>query len=293
MDVNSVLAKDFVRDLIVQTCGFDIEILKRNDCFVVRSKNEDETEVDRIILLPPKGFTANALNQMNSHDEAEFATIQVKGAVKDNKSGFSKLKNCLLVAAKSENGSFSDLNQPYLTYDLKDKDNNLTLDFHSSGTSPFYVVKVDGYGFYHNLINVTEEWLVLKLKKKIRPQKKIVLENIFSDLLEEQKIILEKLYNAVVKYGDNLYRKEPALIADVLKMDISKSTSSLAQMLYIHDSGMHEACTIFSLILKIGNAYPEEVKTILTQLAKENKMPSYYSRQLINKIEKRQERLAA
>ncbi len=286
MNIQEILQKNYVQDLVTDICGEAVEILERKDCYIVRSKVEGERDIHRLIILPPKGFTANEINQMNSHDEAESATIQVKGAVKEGKRSFSKLSKCLLVASSDRSERVSDLNQPYLTFGLEaGLSSGLDLKQHSSGESPFYVVKSDGYGFYHNLVNVTDEWLVLKLHKILRPQRGVNLERVTKNIQDEQADILKNLYFAIVHNGDNVFSVEPAAVRAVMSVPLKDSLPVLGEMLHVHDSGMHEACTVFAIILKIAKFRPKETYDYLVRTLVTRSIPAYYANQLIGKIE--------
>ena len=288
MNIEDILQKNYVQDLIRQTCGDNTQLVTRHDCFAVRSAEESERDLYRVLILPPKGFTANEINQMNSHDEADFATIEIKGAVKEDKSGFSKLKDCLLVASKNENGAVSNLTHPYLTFDLNEKsEGELTLIKHSSGTAPFPVVKNDGFGFYHNLINLTDEWLVLKLHKRLRPNKAVELDQYTSKLSEQESETIFNFYQSVQKYGDRIFENAPEALNGMLEMPIERSLPCLGEMLFIHDSGMHEACTVFGVILKISQNHAYAVLSFLDEALAKKTIPPYYGKQLIGKIEKR------
>lgn len=286
MDIQSILKIDFVKILINEVCGDNTQLVVRENSFAVRSCVEGERDVHRIILLPPRGYTANAINQMNSHDEASYATIEVKGSIREGRNGFSKLKNCLLVASRDENGEVSSLNQPYLTYDLREFDPNLTIKKHSAGSAPFTVVKNDGFGFYHNLINFTNEWLVLQLHKQLRPQKSVDLEPHLKNIALSHASILRNLYDAIVEHGDGIFKKYPGLVADVTSLPPTISLPALGEMLYVHDSGMHEACTAFAVILKIGNQHPEKTSEFLRRAMTNKDIPTYYAEQLLGKIHK-------
>jgi hypothetical protein len=286
MDINYVLRTHFVKALLQDTCGTHVEVIQRPASYVLRSAREGDRENHRLIILPPHGFTADKLEQTNSHDEAEYATIQVKGAVRQTKDGFSKLRDCLKVVSIPENGTTSELNKPYLTYDPEGDDNpDLEIRTHSAGTPAFSVVKSDGYGFYHNLINKTDDWLVLQLYKRLRPQRHVDLSAHLQGLEEGQKSILESLYQAIVLHGDEVFYKAPKLIEAVTRMPLSVSLPALGEMLYVRDTGKHEACSAFAIILKIGRLYPDEVRGFLENSLKEKTVPDYYARQLVQKIE--------
>lgn len=287
MDIHSVIQIDFVKALIAAVCGPDTELVVRNDSFAIRSQKEAERDIHRIIVLPPRGFTANAINQMNSHDEASDATIEVKGVIRDGKRGFSKLKDCLLVASKHENGVVSELTHPYLTFDLSEQNGpDLTLTKHSAGVAPFSVVKSDGYGFYHNLINLTDEWLVLKLHKKLRPQKPVNLDPHLRKLSATQGHMLTALYKAIVNHGDAVFQTTPHLVDAITALPAQIPLPALAEMLYVHDSGKHEACTAFAVMLKIGQKAPMITTQFLKRAMSKETIPRYYAEQLIGKIQK-------
>ena len=286
-DIESILKKQFVKALAQRVCGDDIEVIERPAAFMVRKKEEGERDLHRLILLPPKGYTANTPNQTNSHDEAEYATIQVKGTVREGKQAFSKVKDCLLVASFHENGAVSELNKPYLTFDLDDRDPDLVTELHSAGGSPFPVVKSDGFGFYHNLINTADDWLVLVLHKRLRLQKAIDLESHLSVLQNEHAEVLKALYHGIIEHGDEVFTKSPQLVDSVTKMPPAIALPTLGEMLYVHDTGRHEACTAFAVILKIGKANPQMVTEFLQKNMKAKTIPPYYAVQLIDKINKK------
>lgn len=283
-DINSVLGAHFVRALIENVCGGNIEIIKRPASFVLKSKEEGERDVKRIILLPPKGFTADAFNQMNSHDEAEKATIKINGGVRPEKNGFSTIRDCLLVASFNKNAKANDLDKPYMLFDLDETTPELSLELHSAREAPFSVVKSNGEGFYHNLINVSDDWVVLTLNKRLRPQRTVDLESVLDGLPEEKVDILRSFYGEVLKEGDSMFKKAPDLINQIVNMPLSQNLPALGEMLYVYDSGRHEACSVFAVILKIGKNYPEQVMSFLEDSIQNNSVPSYYAEQLIEKI---------
>lgn len=284
--LDTILKKHFIAALAKHVCGEDYEIVNRKTSFMLRNKEEGSRDLHRLIILPPKGYTANAINQTNSHDEAEYAKIAIKGAVREGKQGFSKVKDCLLVASFSKSKVVSELNQPYLTFDLEDTSSKVTTELHSSGKPPFAVVKSDGFGFYHNLINRTDDWLVMTLHKRLRPQKPMDLETHLNHLQDEHAQLLRDLYEGIVKNGDAIFKAQPELVESVIKLPPDIALPALGEMLYVHDTGRHEACTAFSIILKLGKQSPEIVGQFLQNALEINSIPDYYAEQLIQKINK-------
>lgn len=290
MNIDIVLKKHFVAALVQRVCGEDTELITRPASFMIRNKVEGDRDIHRVIILPPRGYTADKINQTNSHDEAEYATIEIKGGVREDKQGFSKLRDCLFMASIPENGTTSELNKPYLLYDVDKSDNpDLQKTVHSAGTAPFAVVKSDGYGFYHNLVNVTDDWLVLQLYKRLRPQKSVDLAPRLADLPAKDAALLASLYDAIVEHGDEVFYKTPKLIDGVCALPLSHSLPALGEMLYVHDTGKHEACSAFAVILKIGKEQPDAVREFLGQSLDAQTVPAYYAKQLVSKIDKASE----
>ncbi len=288
MELRDALKEHFVKDLIRQTLGDEITIVERHSSFSIASKDEGERHVKRIILLPPHGYTANAPEQMNAHDEVEKATIEIKGAIREGKNGLSTLKNCLLLAALPENGAVSDLDVPYLTYDISNPNNpDLVLKRHSAGEAPFHVVRKDGFGFYHNLVNLTNEWLVLELNKTVRPMKPVDLAPHIESLPQETANLLNRFYQNLVLYGDEVFEKAPNLVAQIEALPAGDVLPALGEMLYARETGKHEACTAFGMILKMAKQNPDETLDYLETVLNAQAVPLYYARQLIEKIERK------
>ncbi|OEK01153.1 hypothetical protein BFP97_06355 [Roseivirga sp. 4D4] len=281
-----------MRALIENVCGGNIEIIKRPASFIVKNKDEGARTIERLIVLPPKGYTADTPTQTNSHDEAERATIEIKGGVRPDKNGFSTLKHCLLVASFNKESGFSDLDKPYMTYsaDLKSTPGLFT-EFHSAGESPFTVVKPNGYGFYHNLVNVTDDWLVLKLNKRLRLQKGVELDPFLENLTDKQAKAVSTLHDNILADGDALFKKYPDLVDEVASMPPQTILPALGEMLFVYDSGKHEACSVFALILKIGKLHMDKTKEFLTDALEKNAIPAYYGEQLIGKLMKHRQGL--
>ncbi|MBU1120558.1 hypothetical protein KJ660_01655, partial [Candidatus Micrarchaeota archaeon] len=92
---NSFLVKRVIRELFD---GKEIVVLERPASFIIRLKREPEERVSRIILLPPEGFTANKVNEVNPHPEVRKARIIVKGGVRPKRHGFNFLSNVIKFA---------------------------------------------------------------------------------------------------------------------------------------------------------------------------------------------------
>lgn len=283
MTLKELLKKQFVKAAIERTCGSSMEIITRPASFVLKGEEvSNPNKVSRVIILPPKGYTANARDQMNSHDEARRATIEFKGALRPDKQSFSKLKLALLFSAINKTDKTNDLDVPYQEYNQGST--NVVSKIYSGGEPPFSVAKEDGYGFYHNLTNLTNEWLFLILNKELRLQKSVALDDKLSGLPENESRALRDLYKGIVKYGDEIFNRTAETVNKVVQIAPEKSLPALGEMLYAYDTGKHEACSVFATIMKIGKRKPHETLQFLNEAINANSVPEYYANQLSQKI---------
>ena len=284
MNINDALKPHFVKALLQKTVGDDPDVIVRPASFFFRKREEDEREMNRIILLPPAGYTADAPNKMNSHDEAERATIKVYGTIREGRLGFSRIKDALRVASLNDNGKTSELDKPYMLYDVDNPDPEVVVSTHSGGEPPFHVVKPDGFGFYHNLENRTNDWLALKLHKVCRPMREVDLAPHLEGLDKSHADALKRLYQGILLHGDGVFEHMPSALHNIEAIPLEQALPALGEMLYVRDTGRHEACTAFAMILKLARKEPSTVMAYLTETLDARTVPSYYANQLIAKI---------
>lgn len=288
MNLTTLLDTHFVKTLAQEVCGDERMIVERTAMFMVKAPEEDERNINRLLIFPPKGYASNQPNLTNCFQGVERATIEIKGAVRDGKRSFSKVDNCLLVPSYHEISRISDLDKPYLNFDIDNPDPNLTLETHSSHKPGFHIVRPDGTGFYHTLINLKDDWLVLQLKKILRPQKAPNMQKHYRIMQDQHIMVLNSFYDGIIQYGDKLFSENPDLIQTVAKMPHQISLPALGEMLYIRDTGKHETCTAFAMILKISKTRATHVLDYLQSAD----IPPFFAEQLIKKIKKKQERQA-
>lgn len=282
--MKNILTHEALKKSVQKTfVGKPTEILERPHSLIIRLKKESNNLVKRIIILPPFGYTANDLNELSSHDEVRKAKIDIKGILRDGKKNFSLLKKCLEFSYLTKRDATIEKGVPYgLISDNKNIHKTKVL----SSKEKFYVVKENGEGFYHNLINRTNEPLVLILSKELKSGKKMNLLKKIKELdfnLKEKSIINE-LFKNIYLYGDELFKKDIKLVEKSLNIDTSKLVPALIEGLNIFETGRHEACTVYALILK--KAKIDGISTILflEDAIKQNKAPNYYLSELIKKI---------
>jgi len=258
-----------------------IEILERPHSFIIKDRNENGNKLKRIILLPPNGYTANSADELNSHDEVRKAKITVKGSFRNEKQSFSLIKNCLKFAFLPTRNAVTQSNVPYA---LISENQKIYKEKIFSSKESFYAVKENGQGFYHNLINLSDEWLVIILDKELRSGKKMNVESRLGLLTLAEKRLIQKLIEKIHKYGDELFEKDKNLITTVLKIKTEKILPVLIEALNILETGRHEPCTVYALILNKAKNDKENVVKHIRNALKDKSAPDYYLTELLSKI---------
>ncbi|MBI1300568.1 MAG: hypothetical protein GC137_02820 [Alphaproteobacteria bacterium] len=287
MNLEQVLKTDFVKALTRRISEDHLIVLKRPASFMIKAKEEDERDIKRLIVLPPRGHTSNQINQTNCFQGVEKATIQFRGAVRPDKKAFSKVKDALLQVSFDRSARVSEIDRPYLEIDLDNPDPELKQTLHTSHNAPFHVVKPNGEGFHHALINASDDWLVLELHKVMGPQREPNMEWALSAAQAEHADTLRNVHDEIIRIGDKLFDARPDLVQKVFDMPIDISIPALCEMHFIRDTGEHETCTAFGMVLKIAKKNPQAVLDELHKAKKEEHIPEYFAKQLIAKIERK------
>ncbi len=275
--LNSLLVKTITKNLFQDK---ETAILKRPASFVIHLKNEPEDRAFRIVILPPHGFTANQINETTPHPEVRTAKIEIKGGIKPKKSGFNLLKKVIKLQYYPTRNIFLPIDNLYPKINGPQYQEKI-----KSSKEKFFVVKENGLGFYHSLVNLSTEWLLLILEKELRVQKAPDLTSKISTLDKNQQRAVTTLYKKVLSYGDNIFEKESRLIKEICSMDVDKIMPSLIEMLNVLESGNHESCTVYALILKIGRDNNKVIR-YLNDAAKDKAAPLYYLKELVGKLSK-------
>jgi len=274
--LDSQLVKNMIRTLFQNQ---EIEIIERSASFIIRLKHEPEDRIFRIILLPPKGFSGNKIDETNPHPEARKAKIEIKGGIRPNKTGFNLLKNVLKYQYYTIRNVKITQDEPYPKIGgLKNYKEEI-----KSSKQKFFVVKEKGTGFYHSLVNMSNEWILLVLEKELRLQKTIQLEPLLERLNKNQQKTILAFYGKVLQYGDELFGKEEDIIKTICNFDTDKIIPPLIEMLNVLETGKHEPCTIYAIILKIGKNN-KNIIDYLKEAVKNKSAPKYYLDELINKL---------
>lgn len=273
--LNSNLVKTTIRNIFDKR---ELEVIQRSVSFIIRLKNEPEDKIIRIILLLPNGFTSDNQDETNPHPEVRKAKIEIKGGVRPNKTGFNLLKKVVK-------------NQYYTTRNIKIAEEKPYPKIHGenykeeikSSKQKFFVVRENGIGFYHSLVNLSDEWILLILEKELRLQKLPDFQSKISALDKNHQKIITALYYKILLFGDNIFDREKQLIEKVCNFDFDKITPSLIEMLNVFETGKHEPCTVYAIILKIGKKN-KKVIDYLKEAKKDKTAPKYYLEELIKKL---------
>ncbi len=257
----------------------ETELIQRPGSYILKLLHEPEEQIFRIILLPPHGYTSNQVDETSPHPEARRAKITVKGGIKPHNSGFSILKDIIKYQYYSDRDIKIANDFPYPKTGGTDFKEKLI-----SAKQAVFVVQENGIGFYHNLVNLSREWVLLVLEKELRLQKNPQIELAIHSLNAEDKRTLLTLYKKILRYGDLLFDNDKQLINKVCNFDVTKSIPPLIEMLNVHETGKHEACTVFGIILKIGKKNPEKVLKYLKEAAVQKSAPIYLLKKLQKKL---------
>src|SRR3989338_7388664 len=172
--INSSLVKETIKFLFKKQKTI---IIERPASFIIKLTTEPEDKIFRIILLPPKGFTSNEIDRLSPHPEARMAKIEIKGGIKLDKKGFSLLKNVIRYQYYMTRNIKITRDEPYPKTNNKNYQEKII-----SSKRKFFVIKENGVGFYHNLVNLSDEWVLLILEKELRLQKVPKLNKIIKPL---------------------------------------------------------------------------------------------------------------
>ncbi len=277
---NSALLKETMK----HEFGNDpIEVINRNSTsFIIKNRKETGNEINRILILPPKGCTANSTEVLSCHPEVRYATVLFKGVIKQKNNGYFKISDGLKFSYYlTRSAMVDDHSEAKVDYG-----NDLYKEKLKSSNENFYVVSEDGEGFYHNLINVTDEWLVLVLKKFLSEQKPLKTEKLLSKWDAEEKKLFSQFLEELKQHGDSIFFENTKLIESILNIKLVKLLPVLIDTLSIPETGKHEQCTVFAIILKLAKKDPPKALSILKQSLNDGNGQSYYLNELILKLKK-------
>jgi len=275
--IEEILSSPVVKNTLESTFQKKpFRLIERPGAFILALEKESIDRVTRLIILKPRGFTANHQQELSSHPEAMEATIEIKGAVGVGKKGYHMIKNCVEFRYYPTKHAETITAFPYAK-----ADNALRLVKNSR--TKFKVIKPNGYGFYHNLHNLTEKWLVLVLNKKLDLSKEIDYD-LLDNCSDEEKRFLLELLGLVSEKGDRVFKEDRTIVEKIISLSPKNGLPVLISFLNMPELGRHEQCTVFAIILKMAKRDKKLARRLLTDALLRNTAQPYYLTELIEKI---------
>lgn len=257
------------------------ELVKRPASFSLRLEKEDSRIIRRIILLPPGGFTADKINLLSPHPEARTARVKILGKIRPDNKGFAPVNKEVEFIFSLSGEAPTELSSSYSNYSKSfDKYYDRQL---KSWKNWFYVVKENGRGNFHNLINLSGDWVVLLLEKELSDRKNINIEKLLKQLAPAQAEALKQVLKRIEIEGDGFFRDKLA-VNNLLRIDHGILVSVLIRMLNFKETGKHEPCTFFALLLKIVKLDKKLVSREVNKALKFKIAPVYYLQDLKRKM---------
>ncbi len=231
-------------------------------------------------LVTTNKFT-NEINLLSPHPEARSAKVRILGKIRPGKKGFSPVNKEVkfIFSLKREaptepDSSYSDyLKSPSKFYGIQLK----------SWRNWFYVVKKNGWGNFHSLINLSNDWVVMILEKELSDRKEINIKNILKSLPATRARALTDILEQIGVAGDKVF-KDKYLIMRLLRFDAKILVPVFIRMLNWQETGRHEACTFFAFLLKVAKNNKRLVIAEVDKAFRSKTAPNYYLQDLKNKL---------
>jgi hypothetical protein len=275
-----ILQSKLLHDTTQRVIGtVEVELVRRPGCLVIRAYREDPKEVHRLMILPPHGYTGNRPELLNSHPEVRKARVRILGKLNPQRKGYKPLVREVQFLYSLARHAPTESDNPYTAFSRPHCDIQL-----KSWRNWFYVVKESGWGFYHCLVNLTDEWVVAELEKHQLDIKQIRLTPVLRHLPSAQSETLRYYLHKASQLGDRFF-DDSRMVDATLKFHPVVLTRALLQMLNTQETGKHEPCTFFGLLLKMAK---KERAVVLRETRRAMRLqvaPDYYLNDLLNKLQ--------
>lgn len=259
-----------------------VEIIRRPACYFIKVNEKNSRLIKRIIIFPPQGFTANKINLLNPHPETRNARVYIFGKIDPTKKGFKPVREEIKFNFSLTRDIPTEKNTPYATFSENYCGSQL-----KSWRNWFYVIKETGWGNFHNLINVSDEWVLALLEKELSDVKKINIEIYLGKLSKKEKSSLQTKLNKIIRKGDEIF-SDKIFVKEFLKYNPEILVPLLIRMLNIQETGKHEPCTFFALLLKEAKNNKKLVLYEVKKAINLKSAPHYYLSDLKKKLIKQQ-----
>ncbi len=278
-NAEEILASRLVQNEIKKIFGDQATaVIKRRTSWIIRLAHESHGLVKRIIILPPGGRTSGEYSGilkdhelLSPHPEALKAKITIRGGVAPGRNGFRKIDRGI---------TFSYLTKRSWRFGI-DIPNE---EYKSSHTPPFTAVKQDGYGFWHNVTNVSNEWVMLVLEKEMIPSKPLILKKVLERFPKHKVHLFEELARSIKEKGDHVFEINHNPLEPFVGVEPEVIAQALIALLNLPDTGNHEQCTAVALLLKLGKTEKSEVIRSCRVALRQNQAPVFYLEEIIRKL---------
>ncbi len=276
---NSILRSDLLQRTIRKHFGNSpTAVVYRPKCFVIRRTFESGDRVTRIVVLPPKGCTADKMSLLNPHPEARTAKAFIYGEIDPLKKGYKPIVGGIELRFSKVRSAPTQQRTPYAAYNSR-----YCATVQKSWKNWFYTVKESGWGNFHNLVNRTSTWVVLVVEKQLLDQKPITIESYIKVLGKRQSSTLRDDLQYITTKGDEVFTR-PTIIRRIVSLPLPVIASVLIQMLNVQETGKHQNCTFFALILKLSRRDRVYVRSVVDEAAVRKSAPRYYLAELQKKL---------
>ena len=232
------------------------------------------------MYFPPLGFTGDEINLLNPHPEARKARVKILGKINPTKKGFKPLIREIKFSFSLTRSVPTEKTSAYAKFSEKYSKSQL-----KSWKNWFYVVKENGWGNFHSLINLSNEWVVAFLEKELVDQKTIDLKSYFEKLPQPEAKKLRVAIQRIEHTGDKIF-DDTKFVSELLKFPSKILVPFLIQMLNVQETGKHENCTFFALLLKIAKKNKRQVLEKVKRAIELKSAPYYYLEDLERKLSK-------
>lgn len=262
--------------------GERVEVVSRPGAVIFKSEHEMDV-CRRLILLRPNGSTSEDPRELSAHPDARWARIRVYGAVRPGLNRLRLLKKavrfCYFDTAKAE----TKAGTPYVIRDSSDPHYSESV---KASRSRFFVVKENGYGFYHDVFNETGDWMLLGIEKQLLDRREPEFKSKLSAFNGKKRKTAERLVEFMSLLGTESFKMIPETVEDVVAFEPKKSLPLLIEALNLRENGRHNPCSAFCVILKIAKRHPELAKSHVREALVNKSAPKYYLNVLLDNIEK-------
>jgi len=254
------------------------QLVKRKSSYIIRLKDEPNDRVKRIIVLPPNGSTAGEYSglladheKFSPHPEALEALLTIKGGVAPGRLGYRKIDRAIKLSY-------------YTKREIDLKKDSPKIEFKSSHVPPFKVIRPNGYGFWHNIQNLSNEWVLLVLEKKLVASNPLDIDKIAKELPSSQRGKVHNLIDKIKRQGDRIFEDRINPLDNLSDVDIKYLITALISALNLPEHANHESCTAAALLLKLSKDNKKIVLWECQKALKENSAPAFYLTDIINKL---------